>query len=72
MYSLPTIYVGYDRRDKEAYKVLVESILDRTSHPVNIIPIYQEEMRRIGFYRRTHRIGKDLVYVGKSRYHGSI
>lgn len=63
MYSLPTIYIGYDRRDGEAYKVLVESILDRTSHPVNIIPIYQEEMRRIGFYRRTHRIGKDLVSI---------
>ena len=52
MHSLPTIYIGYDPRDEEAYKVLVESILDFSSKPVNIIPIFQEEMRRIGFYRR--------------------
>tara|TARA_R110002051_G_scaffold272840_2_gene333401 strand:- start:9803 stop:10591 length:789 start_codon:yes stop_codon:yes gene_type:complete len=56
MSSIYTIYIGYDHREAIAYDVLKESILDHSSIPINIIPLKQEELRRVNFYRRNYYI----------------
>ena len=53
MSDINTIYIGYDSREAIAYDVLKESILDHTSEPVNIIPLYKEDLRKINMYRRS-------------------
>ena len=52
MSNIPTIYIGYDQKEHKAYEVLRESILSTTSAPVNIIPLVQSSLRRMGLYRR--------------------
>ena len=47
--TIPNIYIGYDSREDQAYRVLRESILDHTSAPVNIIPLKQGRLRDINF-----------------------
>ena len=56
MNEFPNIYIGYDPKEYSAYHVLVESILDHCSIPVNIIPIKENHMRAINFYRRHYTI----------------
>ncbi len=46
------VFIGYDQREHEAYKVCEASILAHASVPVLIEPIKQDVLRRIGFYRR--------------------
>ena len=46
---MPTIYMGYDSREDEAYRVAEFSIKRRASVPVTIQPIKIEEMREIGY-----------------------
>ena len=62
MNDINTIYIGYDHREAIAYDVLKESILDHTSEPVNIIPLYQEDLRRINFYRRSSYVKDNNNY----------
>ena len=58
---IPTIYVGYDPREDIAFKVLKYSVLKHASGPINIYPIKQEQMRRIGFYRRAWQLGSSSL-----------
>lgn len=46
------IYIGYDPREAVAYHVLSQSILERASMPVAIIPLVQEQLRARGWYTR--------------------
>ena len=58
--NIPTIYVGYDSREKDAFQVLKYSALKHASGPLNIYPIDQNVMRRIGFFRRAWVLGSSL------------
>lgn len=50
------IYVGYDPRDDNAYRVLVKSIHAHASVPVDIIPVKDWEIRNAGIYRRPYHV----------------
>ena len=51
--DIPTIFIGYDPREDDAYKVLKFNILKHASKPINVFPIDQTKLRRMGIYRRT-------------------
>jgi hypothetical protein len=57
---MPTIYMGYDSREDEAYRVAEFSLKRRASVPVTVQPIKIEKMREIGYiWRKTEtRDGK--------------
>ena len=59
MSNIPTIYIGYDKKEDRAYKVLCDSILSTTSKPVNIIPLVQSSLRHMGLYRRSWKRDKE-------------
>jgi hypothetical protein len=46
------IYIGYDPREDDAYRVCVSSILRHTSEPVRIIKLDLPRLRRLGLYKR--------------------
>ncbi|KAL6539149.1 hypothetical protein OROGR_011798 [Orobanche gracilis] len=46
------IFIGYDPREDLAYEVCRYSLLKRSSIPIEIIPIKQQELREIGVYWR--------------------
>ena len=48
----PTIYIGYDSREKVAYDVCKFSIEKRASMPVNIQPLDLSKLKRRGLYWR--------------------
>ena len=59
--EIPTIYVGWDPREDVAYKVLKYSALKYASGPINIFPIKQDPLRRIGLYRRAWELGSSSL-----------
>ena len=59
--DIPTIYVGYDPREDLAYRVLKYSAHKHTSGPINIYPIKQDLLRRIGLYRRAWTLGSSSL-----------
>jgi len=60
-YNIPTIYVGYDPREDIAYKVLKYSAHKQASRPINVYPINQNLLRRIGLYRRAWELGSSSL-----------
>ena len=56
MSSLPTIYIGYDPKEKTYCDVLEYSINKYTSGPVNIVRLTQDSVRRSGLYWRAGTI----------------
>lgn len=46
------VYVGWDSREDIAYQVCRHSLLRRTSRPLNVAALRQDELRRRGLYRR--------------------
>ena len=50
--NIPTIFIGYDSREHSAYNVLRYTALKFASEPINIFPIDQDKLRRMGLYRR--------------------
>ena len=53
MYKNPIpIFVGWDSREDIAYQVCRHSLVSRTSIPLDIIALRQEELRRLGCYTR--------------------
>jgi hypothetical protein len=59
--DIPTIYVGYDPREDLAYQVLKYSALKYASGPLNVYPIVQDKLRRIGLYRRAWLLGSSQL-----------
>lgn len=49
------IYIGYDSKEVVAFHVLMESIITRTSHPVNIVPLRRQHFETI-FTRPRHTL----------------
>ena len=60
-YDIPTIYVGYDPREDLAYRVLKHSALKHASGSLNVYPIKQHLLRRIGLYRRAWKLGSSFL-----------
>ena len=59
-------YVGYDPRDDNAYKVCTRSLRKNASVPVEIIPLYDWELRKKGIYYRGYRMdGSGQMYDDK-------
>ena len=50
--TIPTIFIGYDPREHDAYRVLKYSILKHSSKPINVFPIDQIKLRRMGIYTK--------------------
>ena len=46
------VFVGYDSREDEAWKVCFSSIIKRTDSNCKVTPIIQQELRKNKFYRR--------------------
>src|SRR5690348_15811314 len=46
------IFIGYDSKEPVAWHVAAHSILKRSSVPVEIVPLVQEQLRKIGLYTR--------------------
>ena len=46
------IYIGYDSRERAAYEVCVQSLLDHSSMPLSIEPLDERRLRHAGLYRR--------------------
>ena len=59
------IFIGYDPREKIAFHVLSQSIIENSSIPVSITPIYLKNLRK--FYSRKKRI-KDSTEFSISRF----
>ena len=59
--EIPTIYVGYDPREDIAFQVLKYSVLKYASQPINVYPIKQDLLRRIGLYRRAWELGSSSL-----------
>ena len=49
---MPTVYIGFDKREELYYNVLKYSIQKHASGPVNIVPLVQDSVRLSGLYRR--------------------
>ena len=59
------IFIGYDPREKIAFHVLSQSIIEHSSIPVSISPINLSNLRK--FYKRKKRI-KDSTEFSISRF----
>jgi len=66
-FSIPTIYIGYDPREKEAYNVLRHTIYKNSSGPINVYPINQDNLRRMGIYRRAWLLGSSVKPMPKNK-----
>lgn len=51
------IYIGYDPREDEAYKVAVYSLHRHASRPAVVTPLYLDRLTRSGLATRPYRIG---------------
>ena len=65
MREIPTIYIGYDIRENDAYKVLKYSIKKHASGPVNIYPIKQEAGFDIDY---KYKNAKNLLNITKTTF----
>jgi hypothetical protein len=52
------IYIGYDPRDDDAYKVLELSLVERSSVPLQIIPLKDHVLRASNKYSRSYRVDR--------------
>lgn len=50
--KLPTVYIGFDKKESVYYDVLRQTIINKSRSVYNIVPIVQEEVRRSGMYWR--------------------
>lgn len=50
------VYVGYDPIDDRAFKVCEHTLRKHASIPVEIIPIWDLPLRKLGIYRRPYRV----------------
>jgi len=60
-YDIPTIYVGYDPREDLPYRVLKYTAKKHASGPLNVYPVKQHTLRRIGLYRRAWQLGSSTL-----------
>ena len=46
------VFIGFDSKEPIAYHVLAHSILRRASVPMSVTPLVQDQLRKMGVYRR--------------------
>jgi hypothetical protein len=68
--KMPTIYIGYDEKEKTYFDVLKYSIEKYSSEPVNIVPLKQDSLRLSGLYRRSKTVldGKQVDIFDKKPF----
>lgn len=59
---LDTIYIGYDKKEKIYFDVLVESIKRNTTETYNIVPLYEDKLRMMGLYWRGFHVEEGVNY----------
>ena len=52
------VYIGYDPRDDQAYKVCEASLRKHASVPVRVIKLADHELRQSGVYWRSYRVDR--------------
>lgn len=57
--EIARVFIGYDPREDDAYKVARHSIEARSSIPVLVTPIREQRLRMAGMYRRPYSITKN-------------
>jgi hypothetical protein len=50
------VFVGWDAKDADAYRVCKKSLMDHTSVNVEVIPLKDWQLRAKGLYIRSHRV----------------
>lgn len=50
------IFIGYDPRDDLAYRVCEASLREKSSTPLEIVPLKEWELRKRGLFWRTYRV----------------
>ena len=50
------IYIGWDQREDEAYRICLGSLVRRTSTALHITPLKQNWLREMGYYTRSWRL----------------
>lgn len=53
------VYMGWDWRDDLAFRVAERSLRHHASVPVEVIPLIDHELRKLGVYRRTYHTRHD-------------
>jgi hypothetical protein len=68
--KMPTIYIGYDEKEKTYFDVLKYSIEKYSSEPINIVPLKQDSLRLSGLYRRSKTVldGKQVDIFDKKPF----
>tara|TARA_R110000765_G_scaffold280252_2_gene377741 strand:- start:1305 stop:2042 length:738 start_codon:yes stop_codon:yes gene_type:complete len=56
------VYIGYDPRDNDAYKVLEQSIRENTSEEVECIPVWDAPLRHKKLYWRAYHVDEAGQY----------
>ncbi|MCF3932904.1 glycosyltransferase [Acuticoccus sp. M5D2P5] len=56
------IFVGYDAREDDAYRVCVQSILRHATGPVSVHPLKQDVLRELGLYTRSADVGAATAF----------
>ena len=46
------IFIGYDKRERAATNVLIDSLYQNTKEPISIIPLVTKQLRNLGIYFR--------------------
>src|SRR5690606_35145517 len=49
-----SVYIGFDSREPETYRVAERSLLKHASIPVKVIPLKAEKLAAVGLLRRPH------------------
>ena len=57
------IFIGYDSREHDAYRVCRHSLYDHATVSIEIRPLKHRELRRNGLFSRPWRIGETGQYV---------
>lgn len=47
------VYIGWDSREQDAFRVVCESMFEKTKTPINIYPLQQTWLREAGHYWRS-------------------
>ena len=64
--KMDAIYLGYDPREHEAVQVLQYSIEKYAAIPLNVVTLNQDNLRRIGLYRRAPHVESTCWGSGKN------
>lgn len=64
------IFIGYDSKENDAYKVCMRSLLKHSSIPLAILPLDERRLRHAGMYNRnwSHQDGQFIDSIDKKPF----